>query len=288
METSNHDSEKSFLTGAVKPESPHFKNTISVDQVLSQYLGTATRYPSLSFSIYDRGWGCSWNERGAAIPPLSDVDQIKEMMFGDEDVKAKRERLRTDQAIISQLQSEMTRDGNRTRSTGTDVYQNVLSELQNQFDREKHWLEERKPQPKMQLSEDSEFPFSNKIRNLLELSKLAFQTDSTRVITLSLDWVYGAINVPGASGGWHTLSHHGGKANLLNKLVAVELDILKQLRYFLDLMATTPEGTGTLLDHTTIVIGSNFGTRRITPANLPIMVIGGGYDHLAPFTRSTH
>ena len=33
METSNHDSEKSFLTGAVKPESPHFKNTISVDQV---------------------------------------------------------------------------------------------------------------------------------------------------------------------------------------------------------------------------------------------------------------
>ena len=49
-----------------------------------------------------------------------------------------------------------------------------------------------------------------------------------------------------------------GKANLLNKLVAVELDILKQLRYFLDLMATTPEGTGTLLDHTTIVIGSNF------------------------------
>ena len=148
----------------------------------------------------------------AAIPPLSDVDQIKEMMFGDEDVKAKRERLRTDQAIISQLQSEMTRDGNRTRSTGTDVYQNVLSELQNQFDREKHWLEERKPQPKMQLSEDSEFPFSNKIRNLLELSKLAFQTDSTRVITLSLDWVYGAIKVPGASGGWHTLSHHGGES----------------------------------------------------------------------------
>ena len=61
------------------------------------------------------------------------------MMFGDEDVKAK-ERLRTDRAIISKLQSEMTRDGNRTRSTGTDVYQNVLSELQNQFDREKHWL----------------------------------------------------------------------------------------------------------------------------------------------------
>ena len=280
METSNHDSEKSFLTGAVKPESPHFKNTISVDQVLSQYLGTATRYPSLSFSIYDRGWGCSWNERGAAIPPLSDVDQIKEMMFGDEDVKAKRERLRTDQAIISQLQSEMTRDDNGIRSIGTDVYQNVLSELQNQFDREKHWLEERKPQPKMQLSEDSEFPFSNKIRNLLELSKLAFQTDSTRVITLSLDWVYGAIKVPGASGGWHTLSHHGGKANLLNKLVAVELDILKQLRYFLDLMATTPEGTGTLLDHTTIVIGSNFGdSSNHTCNNLPIMVIGGGYDH---------
>ena len=43
-ETSNHDSEKSFLTGAAKPESPNFVNTISVDQVLARRMGGDTRF----------------------------------------------------------------------------------------------------------------------------------------------------------------------------------------------------------------------------------------------------
>ena len=76
METSNHDSEKSFLTGAPKPEAANFVNSISLDQVLASKMGGDTRFPFLPLSIYDRGWGCSWNDRGVAIPPLHDVDQI--------------------------------------------------------------------------------------------------------------------------------------------------------------------------------------------------------------------
>ena len=68
MATSNHDSEKSFLTGAPKPESPSFVNNISLDQVLARELGGETRFPFLNFSIYDRGWGCSWNDRGSGDP----------------------------------------------------------------------------------------------------------------------------------------------------------------------------------------------------------------------------
>ena len=64
METSNHDSEKSFLTGATNPEASGFANTISLDQMLARAIGGETRFRSLGFSIYDRGWGCSWNERG--------------------------------------------------------------------------------------------------------------------------------------------------------------------------------------------------------------------------------
>ncbi|MED5456855.1 MAG: DUF1552 domain-containing protein, partial [Verrucomicrobiota bacterium] len=70
METSNHDSEKSFLTGTPSPESPNFVNGISLDQILVRKMGRNTRFPFLNFSIYDRGWGCSWNDRGAAIPPM--------------------------------------------------------------------------------------------------------------------------------------------------------------------------------------------------------------------------
>ena len=68
MDTSNHDSEKSFLTGTPSPESPNFVNDISLDQVLVRKMGGETRFPFLNFSIYDRGWGCSWNDRGSAIP----------------------------------------------------------------------------------------------------------------------------------------------------------------------------------------------------------------------------
>ena len=76
MDTSNHDSEKSFLTGAPSPEATTFTNTISVDQILAREMGGVTRFPFLSFSIYDRGWGCSWNSRGVAIPPMHDERQI--------------------------------------------------------------------------------------------------------------------------------------------------------------------------------------------------------------------
>ena len=59
--------------------------------------------------------------------------------------------------------------------------------------------------------------------------------------------------------GWHTLSHHGGKPNVIDKLSKIEIDTLKHFNNFLYEMDQIKEGDGTLLDHTTIVMGSNFG-----------------------------
>ena len=285
METSNHDSEKSFLTGAAKPEAPNFSNTISVDQVLAKHLGGDTRFPFLSFSIYDRGWGCSWNDRGVAIPPLNDETLIYNKLFGDEDLTAKRRQLENDRQIIDCLYRDMRQleDGSvqaRTTRAKIDTYRNVIAELEAQLEHEAFWLNTRKPEIANPLHKDPQFAFSTKIRNLLELAKLAFQTDSTRVITLSLDWIYGAIQVPGATGGWHTLSHHGGNIEVLEKLSRVELDIIKHLNHFLASLDAIKDGAGTLLDHTTVVIGSNFGdSSNHTCNNLPTIVAGGGYRH---------
>ena len=125
-----------------------------------------------------------------------------------------------------------------------------------------------------------QFPINTKVKNLLELSKLAFQTDSTRVITFSMDWIYGAIKVPGATGGWHTLSHHGGKPDMIADLSRIEVDLLKHLNQFLFDLDQVPEGNGSLLDHTTVVIGSNFGdSSNHTCNNLPTIVAGGGFRH---------
>jgi hypothetical protein len=97
-----------------------------------------------------------------------------------------------------------------------------------------------------------------------------------------MDWIYGAIKVPGATGGWHSLSHHGGNAGKIAQLSKIEVDTLKHFNQFLFEMDQIKEGEGTLLDHTTVVMGSNFGdSSDHTCNNLPMIVAGGGYRHQA-------
>ena len=283
METSNHDSEKSFLTGVPKPEAPNFVNSISVDQILASKMGGETRFPFLPLSIYDRGWGCSWNSQGVAIPPLHDVNQIYNKLFGEEDLSEKRTRIDTDRNVIACLHRDLRYLENSSENSDRskiETYRNVITALEKQIAHESSWLDTAKPVVTEELNQNPEFAFSTKIENLLRLSRLAFQTDSTRVITLSLDWIYGAIQVPGATGGWHTLSHHGGKPNLLEPLSRIERDIVKHLNQFLSDLDSIQEGSGTLLDHTTVVIGSNFGdSSNHTCSNLPTIVAGGNHQH---------
>jgi hypothetical protein len=283
MDTSNHDSEKSFLTGTPSPESPTFVNGLSLDQVLARQMGGDTRFPFLNFSIYDRGWGCSWNDRGSAIPPMHDEEKIFEMLFEEEDLRSKKLQLKNDQNILDCLQRDMALLRKRGSESGKlDSYKAVIGELEAQLDHEKFWLNTKKPMVEKSLSDHKEFVFSTKIRNLFELAKLAFRTDSTRVITLSMDWIDGAIKVPGATGGWHTLSHHGGKPDKISQLSRIEIDTLNHFNRFLFEMDQIKEEGGTLLDHTTVVMGSNFGdASNHTCNNLPMIVAGGGYRHQA-------
>ena len=281
MDTSNHDSEKSFLTGSPSPESPTFVNGISLDQVLARKMGGDTRFPFLNFSIYDRGWGISWNDRGSPIPPMHDEAKIFEKLFEKEDLQARKRQLQNDQNILDCLQRDMAQLRKKGSQPGKlDSYKAAIRELEAQLAHEKFWLNTEKPKVEKSLSQDPEFAFSTKIRNLFELAKLAFRTDSTRIITLSMDWIDGAITVPGATGGWHSLSHHGGNAGKIESLSNIEIDTLRHFNRFLFEMDQIQEGEGTLLDHTTVVMGSNFGdASNHTCNNLPMIVAGGGYRH---------
>jgi len=281
MDTSNHDSEKSFLTGAPNPESTGFHNTISLDQLLVREMGGETRFPFLNFSIYDRGWGCSWNERGSAISPMHDEAKIFDHLFGPENIRQKQQQIADDRQVLRSLKRDLA----QLRSAGDGShslahYQLLIRELEAQLQHDAFWLKTEKPKVANSLSHDRQFEFSTKIQNLFELAKLAFRTDSTRVITLSMDWIYGAIKVPGATGGWHTLSHHGYNADALESLSCIEADIMRRFNQFLMDLKAIPEAGGTLLDHTTVVLGSNFGdASNHTCHRLPILVAGGGYKH---------
>ena len=278
MKISNHDSEKSLLTGAAHPESSSFRNTVSIDQKMAEVMGRETRFSSLALAISDRGWGQSWSETGSAIPPIYEEENLYKMLFGKEDLKEVATQLHNDQQIIKALEREastLKRD-----QTALKRYEKNLNQLKLRLERRKYWLNKPKPQVANTLSQDKTYPFSTRIKNLLDLSKEAFRTDSTRVISLSLEFIEGAIKVPNATGSWHSLSHHGNNKKSLKSLQSIESDILKNVDQFLYNLDQIKEGSGTLLDNTTVFIGTNFGdAAKHTHFNLPTIIAGGGYKH---------
>lgn len=281
MDTSNHDSEKSFLTGKPQPEKPNFVNDMSLDQLFARHIGNDTRFPWLSFGLYNRGWGCSWNSRGAAIPPMFDEMKIFNKLFVKEDLASRKHRIQSDKDVLACLRRDL-----RTLNEGggdvgkREMYRTVVGELETQLKHEEFWLTAKKPVVENSLSNDLQFPFSTKIHNLYQLAKLALQTDSARVIAISLDFINGAIKVPGVTGGWHALSHHQNKPEKIRQLSLIETDIVKHLDRFLSELDGIQDGSGTLLDHTTVLIGSNMGNASgHRQNNLPTIIAGGGYRH---------
>jgi hypothetical protein len=123
----------------------------------------------------------------------------------------------------------------------------------------------------------------DKVRLMYDISRLAFETDSTRSIALLLDGVNSpAITVEGqpTSDGYHNLTHHGQKPEKLAQLERIDREHLKLLgQLFADLKARH-EGGETLLDRTLVLYGSNMGNANThVTTNLPVLFAGGGFRH---------
>ena len=157
MKVSNHDSEKSLLTGAPHPESSSFRNTVSIDQKMAEVMGRETRFPSLSLAISDRGWGQSWSETGSAIPPIYEEEKLYNLLFGKEDLKEVAAQLNNDQQIIKALEREastLKRD-----QTALKRYERNLNQLKLRLERRKYWLNKPKAPVANTLSQDNTYPF---------------------------------------------------------------------------------------------------------------------------------
>src|SRR6185436_17564672 len=117
-----------------------------------------------------------------------------------------------------------------------------------------------------------------------DVARLAFQTDSTRAITLMLD----SVSTPVVEGitettiteGYHNLSHHGKSEDKLSQLKALDLAHMKLLaKLYADLKAVR-EGEQSLLDRTMVLYGSNFGdANQHVCTNMPTILAGGGFKH---------
>ena len=175
-----------------------------------------------------------------------------------EDEFGTREELSNVLDALRDSASALNRTLNSADSSKLDQYLTSVRDVERRLQMSKEWLDRPKPKSPIAEVQDEERQHIDEVALFYDLMALALQTDSTRIITLSLDWVYGAIRVPGAAGGWHTLSHHGGKESLIHPLSRIEADILRHFNRFLVEMDQVEETDGSLLDHTTVVFGSNF------------------------------
>ena len=214
-----HPSDISFLTAAPHPASSSFRNTISLDQYIAERVGNQTRFPSLTLAVNTGGRSLSWTGNGVAIPPEQSAASIFRQMFiqgSATEVETKIAELDTGRSILDTV-AEQVQDLERSVGTADrarlDQYFTSVRELENRLQESKGW--ERKPKPVVKEPEPqdpaSPAQYMAKVANMYRLVRLAFETDSTRSVTLMLDSVSTpVVEIAGAtiSDGYHNLSHH--------------------------------------------------------------------------------
>jgi hypothetical protein len=288
-----HDTGDTFLTGS-DLAGTQFTNTISIDQYAAQYLGDQTRFGSLTLSS-DGGVGeptrsttLSFSADGRPVPALASPRQIFDRLFGKEEgesAKASRRRLR-DSASMLDLVLEHSRSlksklGKQDQQK-LDDYLSSVRATEQRVKRAQNWLDIPKPdvEASFDLAVDQKAP-REYLRAMYDLMFLALQTDTTRLATYMIGQVAGATTIAnafpasiGLQGNWHGLAHGAGKKGGQENLGRFDQFLAEQLAYFINRLATTAEGDGSMLDRTMVLYGSsNSKTHR--NLNYPMLLAGG-------------
>ncbi len=283
----SHDSIFSFLTAAPHPEiRGGFRNSISLDQFAAERIGLETRHPSLVLSC--EGFSLSWTRSGAIVPSDIFPSRVFARLFLEgrpDEVAAQTRRLRAGQSILDTVrgQSKQVERGVSTDDRAKlDEYFTSVRELEQRLARAEEWS--RKPKPKVEAAPPVDSPngadLVGRARLMFDLTHLALQTDSTRLVTLLLLGTSAVPPIEGVNMGHHDLSHHGQDPGKIKQLLAVERAKLVALAEFLKKLKTTEEAGGTLLDTTTVFFSSNLGNASThSTKNLPILLAGGGFHH---------
>jgi hypothetical protein len=286
-----HPSDISFLTAAPHPASSSFRNTISLDQFIAERIGSLTRFPSLTLAVNGAARSLSWTGTGVAIPPEERASDAFNQLFlqgTPEQVEAQIHRLDTGRSILDAVGTqakELQRDVGVRDRTRLDQYFTSVRDLEHRLLESREW--ERKPKPVVKVEAPREVAgpaqYMEKVKAMYDLARLAFETDSTRAITLMLNSVATpVVTLPGATitDSYHNLSHHGKAEEKLAQLKVLDEWHMKLLADLLKDLKAVSEGGETLLDRTMILYGSNFGDANAhSTTNLPTLFAGGGFRH---------
>jgi hypothetical protein len=290
-------SNSGFLSAAVakRTESTDYQLGTTVDQLAAQHIGRDTQLSSLELSMdlmsvigqCDNGYACvyqnclSWSSPTTPLPSEAHPRIIFEQLFGEGGTAADRQAaLRKRASLLDALTDELTRLENQI---GAGDRQRVHQYLDAVRDVERR-IEQAETAAADNKLPDLERPlgvptsYADHARLMFDLQLLALQADITRVVTFQLaretsNRTYPEIGITEAH---HPLTHHGNDPEKIAKVAKINQFHVSLFAEFLQKLAGTPEGDGSLLDHVLYLYGSGMGNPNLHDhTNLPIIVAGG-------------
>ncbi len=281
-----HTSEMTWLTSAKHPGLAGFKNSISIDQLMAEQVGTLTRFPCLVLGTGSES--LSWSASGVPLPAESMPSRAFQQLFVNgtrDEIEAQVGKLRRGRSILDTVRSQankLNRELGKQDQAKLDEYFSAVRDLEGRLVQNEEWSQKPKPQVDVEPPSDiqSRTDAIGKMKLLQDLILLALRTDSTRTITLRLNGMNAVPEIAGVKNDWHNLSHHGQDEAKIDELKVIELAEFRAFSEFLIKLKSTKEGDQSLLDSTAVLFGSNLGNASAhSTANLPLILAGGGYKH---------
>jgi hypothetical protein len=287
-----------WLSGAIpkRTAAEDVRAGVTVDQVIAGVIGNDTPMRSLELATEDfTGWigGCdpvyscaymntiSWKNETTPLPMEINPRLVFERMFGRPGSTAQRKaRLATDRSILDAVQGEIH---GLQRGLGRRDVQRLNGYLEDVRE-----IEQRIQRAEKQAATSVEVPdapagipeeFEDHAMLMYDLMALAYQIDMTRVVSYmkardASQRVYPKIGITEPH---HAMSHHGNSPERLANLVKLNVYHVSLFTRFIEKLAATPDGDGSLLDHSVIMFGSGMSESDIhSRLNCPTLLVGHG------------
>jgi hypothetical protein len=223
----------------------------------------------------------SWSSPTTPLPSEAHPRIVFEMLFGEGGSSAERQAaLRKRGSLLDAFNSDISRLKRRVGASDRakiDQYLETVREVERRIQRAESDATNN-PLPDLERPVGVPAAYADHARLMFDLQVLAFQGDVTRVITFQLaretsNRTYPEIGVPDPH---HPLSHHGNDPEKIARMAKINQFHVSLFAEFLQKMKETPEGDGSLLDHSLYLYGSGIGNPNIHDhTNLPIIVAGG-------------
>jgi len=289
-----------FLSGG-QPQRNAVRVGVTVDQIAALEIGQDTPLPSIELGIEDAslscgaGYGCayfntiSWSSATTPLPVENSPQVVFEKFFGDGGTPEQR--------LARKIQDRSILDSIYERTLGfeqglppsdrrrIEQYLNDIREIERRVNTviaRETGEEDAGDIPPAPVGTPE--VFEAHIQLMYDLLALAWQSEITRVATLMYAKDLSPSSYPesGNRSGFHGASHHANaRANMDNFAVINQYHVQK-LAYFIEKLASTPDGDGTLLDHSMVLYGSSMSNgNQHDHSPLPIVLVGGASGQLA-------